>query len=61
MMPPFLSFNLSSAIGIATFAAVRAIRRFRRQAGNIAAGALILINVLSYCIFRFFLLFSERS
>ena len=31
MLPPFLSFNLSSPRGIATCTALRAIRRFRRQ------------------------------
>jgi hypothetical protein len=31
MLPPFFSFNLSPPSGIATFTALRAIRRFRRQ------------------------------
>ncbi len=30
-------------------------------AGNIAAGALIQTNTFSFCIFRIFLLFSERG
>jgi hypothetical protein len=31
MLPPFVSFDLSSPSGIATCTALRAIRRFRRQ------------------------------
>jgi hypothetical protein len=57
-------FNLSSPSGIATCAALHAIRRFRMlcmqfadSAGNIAAGALIQTNTLYYCIFWIFALF----
>jgi hypothetical protein len=35
--------------------------QFADSAGNIAAGSLIQTNTFSFCIFRIFLLFSERG
>ena len=50
MLPPFLYFNLSSPSGIATCAALHAIRRFRRQycsrGSNSDKYTLLLYNTL---------------
>jgi hypothetical protein len=58
MLPAFFYSNLCCPSGIATCTALHAVRRFRRQ---IAAGALNQTNTFSFCIFRIFLLFSERG
>ncbi len=39
----------------------RLFMQFADSAGNIAAGSLIQTNTFSFCIFRIFLLFSERG
>jgi hypothetical protein len=60
MLPAFFYSNLCCPSGIATVLA-RLCMQFADSAGNIADGALNQTNTFSFCIFRSFLLFSERG
>jgi hypothetical protein len=56
MLPAFFKLSHAAVLQLA-----RLCMQFADSAGNIAAGALINTYTFSSCIFRIFLLFSERG
>ncbi len=56
-----LHFFLLIYVAPAVLLLAQLCMQFADSAGNIAAGALIQTKTFSICIFRFFLLFSDRG
>jgi hypothetical protein len=56
-----LAFFILIYVVPAVLQLARLCMQFADSAGNIAARALVKTNTFSFCIFRIFLLFSERG